>query len=104
MGSLGEPIPYPEVIQVLAQQTKPKPLRAYTQQELNSFVGSDSGAYFRMPPGGFWNGKDLLSLAKGSRVLWKSGASGKRGGDSTKVEVFSGIVHDWAGDQFIVLS
>ena len=67
----------------------------------HALFGSGPNAYFRIPPGGFWVGFDFWSLAKGDRVLWKGG---KKGGCSTKVEFFSGLVAERETDDFIVVS
>jgi hypothetical protein len=83
----------------------PKPSLAYTQDEVDNMFGSEKDAYFRIPSDGFWDGWNIWSLKRGSRVLWKSGAMGPNGGDSTKVELFSGLVHDCnIRDEFIILS
>ena len=82
----------------------PKPLAAYSADEINSYFGSDSKAYFRIFPEGFWNGKNLMDVDKGTRVLWKGPKKGKRGADSTKVEYFSGLCRGWKDWDFLVVS
>ena len=88
--SLGRPLPVPEVVD-LEESACPPPLAAYSPEEVDGCFGSAPASYYRIPPEGFWDGSDLWSVVKGSRVLWKSGA---RRGRSTKVELFSGMVQD----------
>ena len=43
-------------------------------------------------------------LEVGMRVLWAGVSTGKKGGPSTKREVFSGYVHSWEDNDFVFLS
>ena len=82
----------------------PKPLVAYKEEEINEQFGEGQHAYYRIFPEGFWNGKNLWEVTKGTRVLWKNVPTGPNGGTSTKVEYFSGLVENWADNDFLYVS
>ena len=79
-------------------------MRAHTPAEVEAMFHAGQDAYFRLVPGGFWDGKNEQDLVKGCRVLWKGGAKGMAGEESTKVEFFSGTVHAWEDYDFVILS
>ena len=81
-----------------------EPLPAYSEAEINQQFGNHPDAYYRIYAEGFWDGKDIWEVQKGTRVLWKGVAKGKNGGESTKVEFFSGLVHGWTDSDFIIVS
>ena len=58
--------------------------------------------YFRFPDTPFWDGKNIWQVKRGTHCLWKNVPVGKRGGESTKVELFHGEVHGWDGDDCII--
>ena len=82
----------------------PWPLVAYTADEINEQFGKGSNAYFRIFSEGFWNGKNLWDVQKGTHVLWKSVPIGRNGVTSTKVEYFSGLVEEWHDSEFLDIS
>ena len=61
----------------------------------------DSG-YYRYPEKPFWDGKDIWKVVIGTHCLWKNVATGKRGGGSTKTEVFHGECHGWEKNDVII--
>ena len=77
----------------------PKPLVAYSADEINEQFGEGSNAYFRIVSEGFWNGKNILEMKRGTRFLWKNVLR-----TSTKVEYFSGLVEDWHDREFLDIS
>ena len=106
MGSLGEAIPIQEPVR-LEDITPPwsSLTPVYNEKTVEELFGPTADHYFRIPSDGFWDGKNgFRTLKKGCRVLWKSGSKGKNGGESTKVEFFSGMIHDWKDDDFCVIS
>ena len=112
-GSLGLSLPLPVTVESKdaiesspdAQTSRiPEPLVAYTEAEINQQFGHDPEAYFRIFAEGFWDGKDIWAVQKGTRVLWKGVPKGRNGGESTKVEFFSGLVHGWEDSNFITVS
>ena len=56
-------------------------------------------APYRMPTRKFWDGRNRKELVKGTPVLWLGFPEGKKGGESTKVEFFNGVVHGFEGDR-----
>ena len=44
----------------------PKPLVAYKEEEINEQFGEGQHAYYRIFPEGFWNGKNLWEVTKGT--------------------------------------
>ena len=73
--------------------------KKYTPDEINEQFGEGSNAYYRIFPEGFWNGKNLWEVTKGTRALWKNVLR-----TSTKVEYFSGLVEDWHDSEFLDIS
>ena len=105
MVAAGAMVAQGEVIVADAQTSRiPEPLVAYTEAEINQQFGHDPEAYFRIFAEGFWDGKDIWAVQKGTRVLWKGVPKGRNGGESTKVEFFSGLVHGWEDSNFITVS
>ena len=50
----------------------PKLSVAYSADEINEQFGEGSNAYFRIFSEGFWNGKNIWEMKKGTCVLWNS--------------------------------
>ena len=104
-GSLGLSLPLPDTIESSPETSRiPEPLPAYSEAEINQQFGHGPEAYFRIYAEGFWDGKDIWEVQKGTRVLWKGVPKGRNGGESTKVEFFSGLVHGWEDSNFITVS
>ena len=114
-GSLGTPLPLP-VAESRSDDVAtgsrpdeqasqiPKPLPAYSPEEIEAQFGPDEDDYYRIFPEGFWNGKNIRDVRNGARVLWKGIKKGKSGGESTKEEYFSGLVHGWQDHDFVIVS
>ena len=101
-GSLGLSLPLP-VTDTIESSPAPEPLPAYSEAQIDQQFGNHPDAYFRIYADGFWDGKDIGEVQKGTRVLWGV-AKGRNGGESTKVEFFSGLVHGWTDSNFIIVS
>ena len=78
----------------------PVPIK-YTPDEINEQFGEGSNAYYRIFPEGFWNGKNISEVKKGTPVVWKNVPQGRNGGTSTKVEYVSGRARDWHDSEFL---
>ena len=96
-GSLGLPVGSKSIV-VAAPKIPPAP-KAHTKESAQEMF--DIG-YYSYPETLFWDGKDIWNVSKGTHCLWKNVPKGKRGGDSTKTEVFHGEVHGWEGDDVLL--
>ena len=111
LGSLGLGIPWPMPLtnaphstSLVTNPTVGKALvapLAYTAAEVDAMFGPTAEHSFRIPREGFWNTDLIKDVDSGTRVLWKSG---KKNGDSTKVELFSGTVHGWLDWESVAVS
>ena len=78
----------------------PEP-KKYTAEEIEGFMTDPY--HYTEPEEKFWSGTDHREIVPGDHVLWRSGAkTGKRGGPSTKIEYFHGIVDGWDGDRIVM--
>ena len=96
-GSLGLSLPLPVTVESKdtiesspdAQTSRiPEPLPAYSEAEINQQFGHGPEAYFRIYAEGFWDGKDIWEVQKGTRVLWKGVAKGKMAGNPRRWNSF----------------
>ena len=102
-GSLGTPVDTPvDVSNVFVWGPKkviPLPLQAHTKEDVKEMFDTE---YFKFPETPFWNGKNMWDVRRGTHLLWKNVPKGKKGGESTKHEVFHGECHGWKEDQVII--
>ena len=77
----------------------PPALPANTLQDVQDMF--DSG-YYAYPETPFWDGRNIGDVDTGTHCLWKNVPTGKRGGESTKVEYFHGECHGWEDGECIV--
>jgi hypothetical protein len=110
--SLGGPIPFPVRSGAVASWEPasaadeiPTPFVAHTSEEVERKFGpGKKNTYFRIPSEGFWSTGSLRDIVGGTRVLWRGVASGPNGGQSTKVEYFSGLVAEWVDQHYVAVS
>ncbi len=101
-GSLGQPVGSHRTVTVVADARTnaiPPALKANTEESVQEMF--DTG-YFKYPETPFWDGKNLEDVVKGAHCLWKNVPQGKKGGESTKTEVFHGECHGWEKDEVIL--
>ena len=75
----------------------PPPQKAYTEKDVEAMFEL---GWFSKPP--FWDGGDIWKVRKGTHCLWKGVPTGKRGGESTKTELFHGMCHGWQKGRVIL--
>ena len=99
--SLGVALPhYDAATEVLKTPEEVPTPKKYSSQEVEKLLNGD---YYRNPDTPFWTGGSDRTLKKGTHVIWKGGAkTGPRGGPSTKVEYFHGMVDGWKGEKVIL--
>ena len=99
-GSLGVAMDSSTPSTVLQKEKIPDPIQI-TEEEVQAMF--DDGS-FRKPEKPWWNGNNIWDVCQGTHVLWKSVPTGKRGGESTKVEYFNGLCHGWQNNDYLLIS
>ena len=99
-GSLGLPVgSNGSVIAEAGKKGIPRALPANTEQDVQDmFVNG----YYSYPATPFWDGECLWDVVHGTHCLWKNVPTGKKGGESTKVEFFHGVCHGWKDEDVII--
>ena len=109
-GNLGTPVPCNLGNNSNASSSKarwdllkkaPPPIKFNTNETVQEMFDTK---YFQVPDGGFWNGKKLWDIQRGTHLLWKNVPLGPNGGESTKHEVFHGQCHGWANNSHVIVS
>ena len=96
-GSLGDPLE--EEPTLCASRDYPEP-KKYSEKEIENYL---NGGYFKKPSQPFWAGGDHSTIKLGAHVLWRSGEKlGRKGGPSTKIEYFHGMVDGRDGDRIVL--
>jgi len=83
------------------KKAPPPPIKCHSEADVQAMF--DDG-YYKVPADPFWDGKSYRDVQQGTHLLWKNVPKGKNGGDSTKAEVFHGVCHGWADNNYIYAS
>ena len=78
----------------------PPPRQAHTVQEVDAMFAT---GVFRIPRPPFWNGFAIGDVVPGTHVLWKFVPTGRRGGQSTRVEYFEATCDGWYDHEYVML-
>ena len=79
----------------------PPPRPAHTFAEVDAMFAT---GVFRTPRPPFWNGFAIGDVVPGTRVLFTDVPTGRKGGQSTRVQYFEGTCDGWYNQDYVMLS
>ena len=101
-GSLGVPVgSTSSVVAKAGKNDIPPALRANTVEDVEEMFNT---GYYIYPQTPFWDGQCLWEVGHGTHCLWKDVPTGKKGGESTKSELFHGECHVCGDKENVIIS